>query len=115
MNIINCLSCGKRTHAYREEKKFCSPKCRTKAWRVRNGIPLTWQRDSTKRHNYEKVQIGNAPNLFSQPKSLCECLNSDWKCTSGSCTLAKQGHRFGPGMDKGTLKRMGCIMLKQIS
>lgn len=56
--IIGCQQCGKMMPALRPSKKFCSSKCKTRAYRIRNGLPLTWTPDPTKR----KVMIGDLPN-----------------------------------------------------
>lgn len=56
--IIGCQQCGKMTPAFRATKKFCSDRCKTKFRRIKNGMPLTWTPDATKR----KVMIGDLPN-----------------------------------------------------
>jgi ribosomal protein L37E len=107
MNVINCQVCGKQTHAYKKEKKYCSPKCNTKAYRLRHGLPLTWQKDSSKTHNYDKVRIKGL-----KPLELCPAMNEKYMCVSGSCPLG--GQTFGSNMEKQHLKDMGCACMQRI-
>lgn len=47
--ITNCSICGKKMAQFRATKMYCGRKCQQRAYRIRNGLPLTWKPDPTKR------------------------------------------------------------------
>ena len=47
--ISNCSVCGKKMAQFRATKIYCGRKCQQRAYRIRNGLPLTWKPDPTKR------------------------------------------------------------------
>ena len=69
--ISNCSQCGKAMPQFHPTKRFCSGKCRQKAYRIANELPLTWKPDPTKR----KVLIGG----IEKPCQVNGCpLNGSW-------------------------------------
>lgn len=72
-----------------------------KAYRLRHGLPLTWQKDPSKTHNYDKVRIKGL-----KPLELCPAMSENYTCTKRSCILG--GQTFGPGMERKQILDMGC-------
>lgn len=56
--ISNCSVCAKKMAQFRATKIYCGRKCQQRAYRIRNGLPLTWKPDPTKK----KVINGSYPN-----------------------------------------------------
>jgi len=62
--------------ALRPSKKFCSHKCRTKSYRIKHGLPLTWVREKPYvnpiQRNFVPRQNGG-PNMINPKLVSFDC------------------------------------------
>ncbi len=78
--LSNCSVCGKKMAQFRATKMYCGRKCQQRAYRVRNGLPLTWTPDPTKKNSIRQDDVRFPLNWNKPHNGLnyeCQILETD--------------------------------------